>query len=148
MAERRVAARLSMSKLKRRRKIILPCAMPESTEGGETKPPRRTWDRVPQRKLASRCQRRPGTPKSKRRTRVASTQQESKAFLMSMNAAKVCSWRHQRKPLGRVELWKNVGRNASIDQVLENFESAGCERDGTIGIKRGRVTIALDDRNN
>ena len=30
--------------------------------------------------------------------------------------------------LGRVELWKNVGGNASIDQVLKNFESAGCER--------------------
>ena len=27
-------------------------------------------------------------------------------------------------PLRRVELWKNVGRNASINQVLENFESA------------------------
>ena len=45
-----------------------------------------------------------------------------------------------------VELWKNVGRNA--DQVLENFESAGCERNGTIGIKRGRVTITLVDRSN
>ena len=53
---------------------ILPCAMPESTQGEETEPPRRTWDRVPQRKLARRCQRRPVTPKSKRRTRVASTQ--------------------------------------------------------------------------
>ena len=61
---------------------ILPCAMPESTQGEETEPPRRTWDRVPQRKLARRCQRRPVTPKSRRRTRVASTQQESKAFLM------------------------------------------------------------------
>ena len=30
--------------------------------------------------------------------------------------------------LGRVELWKNVGRNASIDQVLENFESARGEK--------------------
>ena len=53
-----------------------------ATHGGETEPPRRTWDWVPQRKVASRCHRRPETPKSKRRTRVASTQQESKAFLM------------------------------------------------------------------
>ena len=59
-----------------------------ATQGEETEPPRRTWDRVPQRKLARRCQRRPVTPKSKRRTRVASTQQESEAFLVSMNATK------------------------------------------------------------
>ena len=48
--------------------------------------------------------------------------------------------------LGRVELWKNVGRNASINQVLEESESARCERNGAIGIKGGGVTIALDDR--
>ena len=36
---------------------ILPCAMPESTPGGEREPPRRTWDRVPQRKIASKCRR-------------------------------------------------------------------------------------------
>ena len=48
--------------------------------------------------------------------------------------------------LGRVKLWKNVGRNASIDQVLEKFESARCERNRTIGIKGGGVTVALDDR--
>ena len=73
---------LSISRLKRRGEIILPCAMPESTQGEETEPPRRTWDRVPHRKLARRCQGDPVTPKS---------QQESKAFLMSMNATKVCS---------------------------------------------------------
>ena len=49
--------------------------------------------------------------------------------------------------LGRVQLWKDVGRNASIDQVLENFESAGGERNGTIGVKRSGATVALDDRN-
>ena len=91
MPERRVTARLSICRLKRRGERILPCAMPESTQGEETEPPRRTWDRVPHRKLARRCQRDPVTPKLKRRTRVASTQQESKAFLMSMNATKVCS---------------------------------------------------------
>ena len=33
--------------------------------------------------------------------------------------------------LGRIELWKNVGSNASIDQVLKNFDDgAGCERNG------------------
>ena len=48
--------------------------------------------------------------------------------------------------LGRIELWKNVWRNASIDQVLKDFESARCERNVTIGIKGGGVTIALDDR--
>ena len=48
--------------------------------------------------------------------------------------------------LGRVELWKNVGRNASIDQMLEEFESARCETNRTKGIKGGGVTIALDDR--
>ena len=48
--------------------------------------------------------------------------------------------------LGRVELWKNVGGNASINEVLENFESAGCERNGAVRVKRSRVTIALDDR--
>ena len=48
--------------------------------------------------------------------------------------------------LGRVELWENVGRNASINQVLENFESAGCERNGAVRVKRSRVAIALDDR--
>ena len=61
MAERRVTARLSIGRLKRRRERILPCAMPESTQGEETEPPRRTWDRVPHRKLARRCQRDPVT---------------------------------------------------------------------------------------
>ena len=32
--------------------------------------------------------------------------------------------------LGRVELWKNMGCNARINPVLDNFESAGCERNG------------------
>ena len=49
--------------------------------------------------------------------------------------------------LGRVELWKNVGGNASINQVLENTERAGCERNGAVRVKRSRVTIALDDWN-
>ena len=48
--------------------------------------------------------------------------------------------------LGRVELWKNVGGNASVNEVLENFESAGCERNGAVRVKRSGVTIALDDR--
>ena len=70
---------------------------------------------------------------------------------MSANAAKVCSWRRRRKDgvgtpteaaLGRVELWKDVERNASMDQVLENFESGGGGRNGTIGVKRSGVTIA------
>ena len=30
--------------------------------------------------------------------------------------------------------------------MLENFESARCERNGTVRIKGGGVTIALDDR--
>ena len=30
--------------------------------------------------------------------------------------------------------------------MLENFESAGCERKGSVRVKRSRVTIALDDR--
>ena len=42
----------------------------------------------------------------------------------------------------------DVARNASIDQVLENFESAGGKRNGTIGVKRSGATIALGDRNN
>ena len=50
--------------------------------------------------------------------------------------------------LGRVELWQDVGRDASINQVLENFKGAGGERNGTIGVKRGGATIALDGRNN
>ena len=58
MAERRVATKLSMSKLKRRGERILPCAMPESTQGEETEPPRR-WD------TAGTCQSRPMTPKSR-----------------------------------------------------------------------------------
>ena len=37
-----------------------------------------------------------------------------------------------------------MGRNASINQVLEDFESAGCERNGTIGIKGGRVTMEAE----
>ena len=48
--------------------------------------------------------------------------------------------------LGRVELWKNVGRNASTDQVFEEFEIARRERNRTIGIEGGGVNIALDDR--
>ena len=50
--------------------------------------------------------------------------------------------------LGRVELWKNVGGgNASVNEVLKKFESAGRERNGAVGIKRSGVTISLDDRN-
>ena len=48
--------------------------------------------------------------------------------------------------LGRVELWKNVGGNARVNEVLEKFESARCERNGAVGVKRSGVTIALDDR--
>ena len=48
--------------------------------------------------------------------------------------------------LGRVELWKNVGGNASANEVLKKFESARCERNGAVGVKRSGVTIALDDR--
>ena len=100
----------------------LPCAMPESTQGKDTEPPRRTWDKVPQRKLARRCQRRPVTPKSKRRTRVASTQQESKAFLMSMNATKVCSWRRRRKESTRLKAI------ASAPQRKPPWEGSSCGR--------------------
>ena len=39
-----------------------------------------------------------------------------------------------------------MGRNASIDQVFEEFESTRRARNRTIGIKGGGVTIALDDR--
>ena len=88
MAAQREVARLSTSKLNRRGERTLPCATPESTHGWEAESPRRTWDRVPQRKLARRCQRRPEMPTSWRRTNVASTQQESKAFLMSMKTTK------------------------------------------------------------
>ena len=42
---------------------------------------------------------------------------------------------------------KAMERNKSIDQVLENFESAGGERNGTIGVNRSGFTIALDDQN-
>ena len=48
--------------------------------------------------------------------------------------------------LGRVELWKNVEGDASTNQVLENFEGGGCERNGAVRVKRSRVTIALDDQ--
>ena len=44
--------------------------------------------------------------------------------------------------LGRVELWKNVGGNASVNEVLEKTKSAGCERNGAVRVKRSRVTIA------
>ena len=43
-------------------------------------------------------------------------------------------------------MWKNVGGNASVNEVLEKFESARCERSGAVGVKRSGVTIALDDR--
>ena len=135
--------------------------MPESTQGEETEPPRRTWDRVPQRKLARRCQRRPATPKSKQRTRVAPTKQESKAFfnvdecdkgvLVAAEAQRVQKIEGHNvgtpaeNALGRVEWWEKVRLNAGIDQVLEEFECARRERNRTIGIKGGGVTIALDD---
>ena len=48
--------------------------------------------------------------------------------------------------LGRVELWKNVGGNASVNEVLKKFESARRERNGAVGVKRSGVTISLDDR--
>ena len=88
------------------------------------------------------------TPKSKRRTRVASTQQESKAFLMSMIASVLVTAEAQgvheaeghgvgtpaETALGRVELWKNVGGNASVNEVFKKFESARRERN--VGVKR------------
>ena len=49
---------------------------------------------------------------------------------------------------GKGGVVEECGPNASTDQVLENFKSAGCERNRTVGIKRGGVTIALPHRNN
>ena len=43
-------------------------------------------------------------------------------------------------------MWKNVELNANIIQMIENFENVGCERNGAVRVKRSRVTIALDDR--
>ena len=115
MAERRVTARLSISRLKRRGERSLPCAMPESTQREETEPPRRSWDRVPHRKLARRCQRDPVTPKSKRRTRVASTQKDLNVDeCVTAEAQGVYEAESHgvgtkaETALGRVELW-NVG---------------------------------------
>ena len=95
---------------------------------------------------------------------MAFTQQESKAFLMSTERDKgvlvttEAQGIHKAEghsvgtpaetALGRVELWKNVGGDACIDQVLKNFESAGCERNGAVRVKRSRVTIAFDERDN
>ena len=146
MAERRVAARLSVSRLKRKGERILPCAMPESTQGEETEPPRRTSDRVPQRKPASRCQRRPVTQSGFDPAGVKSllnVDERGKGVLMAAEAQGV----HKAEghsigtpaetAVGRVELWKNVGRNARVNEVLENFESARCERNERIRIKGG-----------
>ena len=41
---------------------------------------------------------------------------------------------------------EKCGGNASVNQVLENFEGAGCERNGAVRVKRSGATIALDDR--
>ena len=133
-----------MSRLKRRGERILPCAMPESTQGEETEPPRRTWDRVPQRKLARRCHRRSRDTKVKETNQsgfdpagvksLLNVNERGQGVLMAAEARGVHKTEGHSvgKPaetaLGRVELWKNVGRNASIDRVLENFESAGCEK--------------------
>ena len=84
------------------------------------------------------------TPKSKRRTSVASTQQESKAFLMSMNATKgvlvtaEAQGVHEAEghgvgtpaetALGRVELWKNVRGNASVNGSGRSQENWGHHR--------------------
>ena len=38
------------------------------------------------------------------------------------------------------------GGHASVDEVLQNFEGAGCERNVAVRVKRSWVTIALDDR--
>ena len=54
---RRVVAQLSMSKSNRSGERTQPCGMPVSTNGWEAESPMRTWDSVPQRKLASKCQR-------------------------------------------------------------------------------------------
>ena len=141
--------------------------MLESTQGEETEPPRRTWDRVPQ--IGEEV------PEATRDTEVKETSQSGfdpagvesllsvderdKGVLVTAEAQGI----HKAEghslgipaetALGRVDLWKNVcvcgevgGGNASINQVLENFESAGCERNGAVRVKRSRVTIALDDR--
>ena len=50
----RVVAQLSERKSNRSGERTLPCAMPN---GWEAESPMRTWDSVPQRKLASKCQR-------------------------------------------------------------------------------------------
>ena len=58
-----------MSRLKRRGERILPCAMPESTQGEETELPRRTWNRVPQRNFGEEV------PETTRDTEVKQTSQ-------------------------------------------------------------------------
>ena len=70
---------------------------------------------------------------------MASTQQGSKAFSMSMNATKVLVAAEAQgvykaeghgvgtpaeTALGRIELWQNVGHSASVSEVLEDCESA------------------------
>ena len=142
---------------------VLPWAMPESTLGRETEPSRRTCDSVPHRKLASECHRDPVTPKSKIRTRVASTQQESKAFLMSMNAAKVCSWRRRRKvsttleavaPVQRKPPWegsscgKMWGAMRAKIRCSKTLKAQEAREMGRLEFKRSQVTVTLDDRNN
>ena len=118
--------------------------MPESTQGEEKEPPRRTWDRVPQ-EIGEEV------PERSRDTEVKETNQSGfdpegvksllnvnerdKGVLMTAEAQGV----HEAEGHGvgtpaetaleRVELWKKVGGgNASVNEVLENFESARCER--------------------
>ena len=92
-------------RLKRKGERILPRAMPESTQGEETEPPRRTLDKVPQKKLASNCQRGPMTSKSKRQTRVALLER-SRKLLHVTNATKVHVTAH---PHGNRPGRENVG---------------------------------------
>ena len=61
---------------------------------------------------------------------MASTQQESNAFLMSMNAAKVCSLRRRRKEyetknlgITPVEATLGVGRNSSMEMEMDSLET-------------------------
>ena len=106
----------------------------ESTQGGETEPPRRTWDRVPHRKLASKCQRDPVTPEIEETNKsfdpagvesFFDVSERGKGVLMAAQAQGV----HEAEghgvgtpaeaALGRVEFWKDVGAM----RAMERWES-------------------------
>ena len=123
MAERRVAASLSTSSLKRRGETILPCAMPESTQGWRD---RATKTDLGQGTTEEICEQVPLAPRD---TEIKETDKSGfdpagvESLLQYQSTQqRLCSWQRRRKVPTRLKAI------ASAPQRKPPWEGSSCGR--------------------